>query len=140
MAKIKGAAFGWHRLTLAQLAVNIAVPALTNRGLASISDIGMEATVARLIHRLKAEGRVGRFQPIARPRHLAFREESSDFDGWTVVDFKTDQEFSRESGHYVAQVRIYPGVHFLRTIKVLNPIQAGSRFGAETQTIDLLTP
>jgi ATP-dependent exoDNAse (exonuclease V) beta subunit len=38
---------------------------------------------------------------------LAFREESSDFDGWTVVDFKTDQEFSNESAHYVAQVRLY---------------------------------
>jgi tetratricopeptide (TPR) repeat protein len=25
---------------------------------------------------------------------LAFREQTSDFDGWTVVDFKTDQEFS----------------------------------------------
>jgi hypothetical protein len=26
IAKVKGAAFGWHRLTLAQLAVNIALP------------------------------------------------------------------------------------------------------------------
>jgi hypothetical protein len=47
LAKTKGAAFGWHRLTLAQLAANIASPVLTERGLASISHIGAEATVAR---------------------------------------------------------------------------------------------
>jgi ATP-dependent helicase/nuclease subunit B len=40
LAKTRGAAFGWHRLTLAQLAANIASPALTERGLASISQIG----------------------------------------------------------------------------------------------------
>lgn len=38
---------------------------------------------------------------------LAFREQRSDFDGWTVVDFKTDQEFSTETGHYIAQVSLY---------------------------------
>src|SRR5207248_2650041 len=37
MAKAKGAAFGWHRLSLAQLAATIALPALTERGLVSIS-------------------------------------------------------------------------------------------------------
>jgi hypothetical protein len=35
---------------------------------------------------------------------LAFREETPDFDGWTVVDFKTDRGFSSASGHYLAQV------------------------------------
>src|SRR6267143_4224769 len=65
LAKTRGAAFGWHRLTLAQLAANIASPVLTERGLASISHIGAEATVARLLHRLRIERRRGRFQPIA---------------------------------------------------------------------------
>ena len=65
LAKKKGSAFGWHRLTLAQLAANIALPKLTESGLASISPIGTEATVARLVHRLKSESRVGRFEPIA---------------------------------------------------------------------------
>jgi ATP-dependent helicase/nuclease subunit B len=65
LAQTRGAAFGWHRLTLAQLAANIASPALTERGLASISHIGAEATVARLLHRLRIELRLGRFQPIA---------------------------------------------------------------------------
>ena len=65
LVKTRGAAFGWHRLTLAQLAANIASPVLTERGLASISQIGAEATVARLLHRLRIERRLGRFQPIA---------------------------------------------------------------------------
>jgi ATP-dependent helicase/nuclease subunit A len=38
---------------------------------------------------------------------LVFREADADFDGWTVVDFKTDREFSTTSGHYLAQVRLY---------------------------------
>ena len=53
------------RLTLAQLATNIASPVLTERGLASISEIGAQATVTRLLHRLRIERRLGRFQPIA---------------------------------------------------------------------------
>ena len=32
LAKTKGAAFGWHRLTLTQLAANIALPALARTG------------------------------------------------------------------------------------------------------------
>ena len=65
LAKTKGAAFGWHRMTLAQLAANIASPALIDHGLASIRQLGAEATVARLLHRLRIEQRLGRFQPIA---------------------------------------------------------------------------
>jgi ATP-dependent exoDNAse (exonuclease V) beta subunit len=38
---------------------------------------------------------------------LAFREQTSDFDGWSIVDFKTDQEFSTEASHYIAQVDLY---------------------------------
>jgi ATP-dependent exoDNAse (exonuclease V) beta subunit len=38
---------------------------------------------------------------------LAFRDETTDFAGWTVVDFKTDREFEETSDHYIAQVRMY---------------------------------
>jgi ATP-dependent helicase/nuclease subunit A len=38
---------------------------------------------------------------------LAFREQTSDFDGWSVVDFKTDQEFSSAPSRYIAQVDLY---------------------------------
>jgi ATP-dependent exoDNAse (exonuclease V) beta subunit len=37
---------------------------------------------------------------------LAFYEDTSDFAGWTVVDFKTDREVEAMSV-YIAQVRIY---------------------------------
>jgi ATP-dependent helicase/nuclease subunit B len=75
LAKIRGAAFGWHRLTLAQLVLNIAGPELADREIASISQIGAEATVTRLLHRLRIELRLGRFQRIAHtpgfPRAIA---------------------------------------------------------------------
>jgi ATP-dependent helicase/nuclease subunit A len=32
---------------------------------------------------------------------LAFRDQIPGFDGWTVVDFKTDQEFSTAASHYI---------------------------------------
>jgi ATP-dependent exoDNAse (exonuclease V) beta subunit len=38
---------------------------------------------------------------------LAFREDTSDFAGWTVVDFKTDSEVDEFSARYIAQVRLY---------------------------------
>jgi len=38
---------------------------------------------------------------------LAFREETSDFNGWTVVDFKTDREFEGKNARYTAQIALY---------------------------------
>ena len=38
---------------------------------------------------------------------LAFREDTAEFRGWTVVDFKTDREFGAASDRYSAQVAIY---------------------------------
>ena len=37
---------------------------------------------------------------------LAFYEDTSDFVGWTVVDFKTDREVEAMS-LYIAQVSVY---------------------------------
>ena len=37
---------------------------------------------------------------------LAFYEDTSDFVGWTVVDFKTDREAEMMSV-YIAQVKVY---------------------------------
>ena len=47
---------------------------------------------------------------------LAFQEQESDFSGWTVVDFKTDQEFSVEASYYKRQVSLY-----------VNAVQAATR-------------
>ena len=38
---------------------------------------------------------------------LAFHEDTSDFVGWTIVDFKTDRELEATSNRYIAQVRVY---------------------------------
>lgn len=38
---------------------------------------------------------------------LAFREETPDFAGWTVVDFKTDRELAEARDRYVRQVQLY---------------------------------
>jgi RecB family exonuclease len=65
IAKKKGAVFGWHRITLPQLAATIAAPALAMRGLAPLSQLGTEAIVARMIHHLKAEGKLGRYHAVA---------------------------------------------------------------------------
>jgi ATP-dependent helicase/nuclease subunit B len=65
VAKEKGAAFGWHRLTLPQLAAVVAAPLLATCGLVLLSRLGTEAIVARLAHRLKAEGGLGRYQAVA---------------------------------------------------------------------------
>jgi hypothetical protein len=37
---------------------------------------------------------------------LAFAENTLEFAGWTVVDFKTDREFQAWSDRYIAQVRV----------------------------------
>jgi CRISPR/Cas system-associated exonuclease Cas4 (RecB family) len=65
VAEEKGAAFGWHRLTLPQLAATLAAPLLAERQLAPLSRLGMEAIVARVVHRLKAGVGLGRYQPVS---------------------------------------------------------------------------
>lgn len=57
---------------------------------------------------------------------LAFREETREFSGWTVVDFKTDKDFQLSSDQYASQVQLYmeavaqvTGASVLGTILVL---------------------
>jgi len=38
---------------------------------------------------------------------LAFLEVTADFDGWTVVDFKTDRELKNAEEQYRAQLATY---------------------------------
>ncbi len=70
-----GAAFGWHRLTLSQLAVSIVRPELVDKGLVPVDQIVADAIVARFLHDLKKSNNLGRFQPIAEtpgfPRSIA---------------------------------------------------------------------
>jgi ATP-dependent exoDNAse (exonuclease V) beta subunit len=38
---------------------------------------------------------------------LAFREQTPEFEGWTIVDFKTDHEIETKRDQYAAQVAAY---------------------------------
>jgi ATP-dependent helicase/nuclease subunit B len=64
VAERKGAAFGWHRFTLPQLAFTIAAPVLAARGLTPVTRIGADAIVARLVHRINAEGKLSHYQSV----------------------------------------------------------------------------
>ena len=64
VAEKRGAAFGWHRLTLPQLAFAVAAPILAARGLTPLSRIGVGALVARLVHRMNAEGRLSHYRSV----------------------------------------------------------------------------
>ena len=65
VATTKGAAFGWHRLTLSRLAFAVAAPVLAARRLTPLSRIGADAIAARLAHRMNAEGRLSHYQSVA---------------------------------------------------------------------------
>jgi ATP-dependent helicase/nuclease subunit B len=75
VAQNKGAAFGWHRLSLPGLAATIAAPVLAAKGLVALTRIGTEAIAARLIHRLRTERGLGRYQTVSEtpgfPRAIA---------------------------------------------------------------------
>jgi ATP-dependent helicase/nuclease subunit B len=75
VAREKGAAFGWHRLTLPQLAFAIAAPLLAARGLSPLSRVGTGALVARLVHRMNVEGRLNHYRSVVTtpgfPRAIA---------------------------------------------------------------------
>jgi hypothetical protein len=75
VAKDKGAAFGWHRLTPPQLAATIAAPVLAKCGLVPLSRLGSQALVARLVHRLKGAAGLRRYDAIVTtpgfPRAIA---------------------------------------------------------------------
>ena len=59
-----GARFGIVRLTLDRLAARLAVRALARRDLAPSSGLAVAAVVARAVHRLRTDDRLGRFTPV----------------------------------------------------------------------------
>lgn len=67
----KGATFGWHRLSLTQLAATVAAPRIAERGIAPLSRLGLEALTARIVHEFRARDRLGRYQAIGRAPGLA---------------------------------------------------------------------
>lgn len=67
--------YGIHRLTLRQLAAIMAADAVTRRGWAPVSRLGMEAIAARSVYACRAQGILRYFAPVADtpgfPRALA---------------------------------------------------------------------
>jgi hypothetical protein len=61
VAQTTGAAFGWHRITLTQLAAVLAAPTMAARGIVSVGSLGVEAIVRRAIHGLGTGDAVGRY-------------------------------------------------------------------------------
>src|SRR5215831_11035994 len=66
VAQMKGAAFGWHRLSLTQLAAALAAPTLAARSTVPVSRLGTQAMAARVVHALAADGALGRYAGVAR--------------------------------------------------------------------------
>ena len=65
VAQKTGAAFGWHRMTLAQFAAVLAAPTMAERGIASIGSLGVEAIVCRAVQALGSGGALGRYACVA---------------------------------------------------------------------------
>jgi ATP-dependent helicase/nuclease subunit B len=66
VAQMKGAAFGWHRLALTQLAAVLAGPSLAARSIVPLSRLGTQAMAARVVHALAADGALGRYAGVAQ--------------------------------------------------------------------------
>jgi ATP-dependent exoDNAse (exonuclease V) beta subunit len=87
-------------------------------------DAAVTAVAAALVHPIMRRaaaaagaGRARRETPVLLQREegilvegvvdLAFQQETSDFNGWVVVDFKTSREFEANQAKYTAQVGLY---------------------------------
>ena len=75
VASRSGAAFGWHRISLAQLVSIVAARELAHRGVVPLTKVGTDAIATRLIHRLRDEGKLGRYVSVSEtpgfPRAIA---------------------------------------------------------------------
>jgi ATP-dependent helicase/nuclease subunit B len=70
-ALARGAAFGWHRATLPQLATRFAEPALALAGAVPVGRLALQAVVARVLHGLAEQGGLDRFARAADGPGLA---------------------------------------------------------------------
>ncbi|MEJ7599982.1 MAG: hypothetical protein WKG01_18895 [Kofleriaceae bacterium] len=71
----RGTGFGWHRFTLGRLAAELAKVELARRDLAPVGQLPIEALCARVVHRLRVDGKLGRLEAVVDqpglPRALA---------------------------------------------------------------------
>jgi CRISPR/Cas system-associated exonuclease Cas4 (RecB family) len=71
----RGAAFGWHRASLARIAASLAAPALCERALVPVGALAAEAVATRVVHELGPGNGLGRYARVGDgpglPRALA---------------------------------------------------------------------
>jgi len=65
VAVIRGAVFGWHRMTLGRLAGALAAPLLARHRRSAVGGLAAQAMAARVVHEL-GRGGTGRFDSVAR--------------------------------------------------------------------------
>jgi ATP-dependent helicase/nuclease subunit B len=65
VARTKGAAFGYHRMTLGQLAATLARPAMAERNAVPLGRMGVEAVANLAVHKLARRGALGRYANLA---------------------------------------------------------------------------
>lgn len=69
------AVFGWQRTSVSELAARLAACGLASRGLAPVGRVVLDAVCARAVHRLRADGALGRYERVGDrpglPRALA---------------------------------------------------------------------
>ena len=56
---------GAHRMTILQLAADLARPAMSERGLAPVSALGLEALAARVVYAAREQSELGYFGPVS---------------------------------------------------------------------------
>ena len=64
-AQCEAGLLGAHALTLPHLAAQLASPELARWGLAPVSQLGLEALIARVVHELRAASKLPYFAPVA---------------------------------------------------------------------------
>ncbi len=83
-----GATFGRHRMSLRRLTLRLAERTLAARELSPASSLAVEAVWTRVVHRLAAAGKLGRFAPVAAqpglPRALARTVDELRMTGLTA--------------------------------------------------------
>jgi RecB family exonuclease len=101
-----GAVFGWHRYTLGRLAGALSAPRLGEQELTPVAALSLEATCARIVHRL-GEGGLGRFASIADrpglPRALARTLDEVRMGGLAPTDLP-DRDVARLLAAYEAEL------------------------------------
>jgi hypothetical protein len=65
VARTKSAAFGYHRMTLGQLAASLARPAMAARHAVPLGRMGVEAVANLTVHKLAERGALGRYASLA---------------------------------------------------------------------------